>query len=87
VKLGFRGLHAAYVLAFMSLKVSGVIYPCALVTWFSAVGDEPCLDIGMWMMVPDLDADGKCEISVIHLNSILRAAHLIPVYGDHPVPR
>ncbi|KAJ7833662.1 hypothetical protein B0H13DRAFT_2240339 [Mycena leptocephala] len=42
-KLGFRGLHAVHVLAFMSLKVSGM--------------------------------------SVIHLDSILRAAHLTPVYA------
>ncbi|KAF7350320.1 hypothetical protein MVEN_01336500 [Mycena venus] len=86
-KLGFRGLHAAHVLAFMSLKVSGVVYPCALVTWFSAIGDEPCPDVGMWMVEPDLDADGEREMNVIHLDSILRAAHLIPVYGDDPVPR
>ncbi|KAF7350244.1 hypothetical protein MVEN_01327900 [Mycena venus] len=86
-KVGFRGLHAARVLAFMSLKVSGVVYPCALVTWFSAIGDEPCPDVGMWMVEPDLDADGEREMSVIHLDSILHAAHLIPVYGDDPVPR
>ncbi|KAJ6630166.1 hypothetical protein B0H10DRAFT_2362304 [Mycena sp. CBHHK59/15] len=84
---GFRGLHAARVLAFMSLRHSGIAYPCALVTWFSAIGDVPCPDVGMWMVDPDLDAAGKREISIIHLDTILRAAHLIPVYGDEPVPR
>jgi hypothetical protein len=84
---GFRGLHAARVLAFMSLKKSGIHYPCALVTWFSAIGDEPCQDVGMWMVEPDLDADGNREMSIIHLDTVLRAAHLIPVYGDDPVPR
>jgi hypothetical protein len=73
-------------LAFMSLKVSGVVYPCALVTWFSAIGDEPCLDVGMWMVEPDLDTDSEREMSVIHLDSILRAAHLTPIYGDNLVP-
>ncbi|KAJ7240897.1 hypothetical protein C8J57DRAFT_1561882 [Mycena rebaudengoi] len=84
---GFRGLHAARVLAFMSLEKSGVHYPCALVTWFSAIGDEPCPDVGMWMVEPDLDANSEREMSIIHLDTILRAAHLIPVYGDDPVPR
>ncbi|KAF8156504.1 hypothetical protein K438DRAFT_1986760 [Mycena galopus ATCC 62051] len=86
-ELGFRGLHAARVLAFMSLKTASGIIPCALVTWFSAIGDEPCPDVGMWMVEPDLDADGDCEMAIIHLDTILRAAHLIPVYGDYPVPR
>jgi hypothetical protein len=55
-----------------------------LVTWFSAIRDEPCPDVGMWMVEPDLDADGEREMSVIHLDSILRAT---PVCGDDPVPR
>ncbi|KAJ6558960.1 hypothetical protein B0H10DRAFT_2240667 [Mycena sp. CBHHK59/15] len=38
---GFRGLIAARVLLFMSFKHRGVTYPCALVTWFSAIGEEP----------------------------------------------
>ncbi|KAJ6615692.1 hypothetical protein B0H10DRAFT_2164795 [Mycena sp. CBHHK59/15] len=46
---GFRGLIAARVLLFMSFKHRGVTYPCALVTWFSAIGEEPCPDVGMWM--------------------------------------
>lgn len=84
---GFRGLHAARVLAFMSLQKSDITYPCALVTWFSVIGDEPDPDVGMWMVDPDLDAEGDREMSIIHLDTILRAAHLIPVYGDDPVPR
>ncbi|KAJ6623790.1 hypothetical protein B0H10DRAFT_2431129 [Mycena sp. CBHHK59/15] len=47
---GFRGLIAARVLLFMSFKHRGVTYPCALVTWFSAIGEEPCPDVGMWMV-------------------------------------
>ncbi|KAJ7934851.1 hypothetical protein B0H13DRAFT_1854847 [Mycena leptocephala] len=39
---GFRGLLAARVLLFLSFKHLGIIYPCAVVTWFSAIGDEPC---------------------------------------------
>ncbi|KAJ7830779.1 hypothetical protein B0H13DRAFT_2240600 [Mycena leptocephala] len=76
---GFRWLYAARVMAFMSFTASGIIYPCALVTWFSAIGYEP--------LEPDLDANGEREMSIIHLDTILRAAHLLPVHGDDPVPR
>ncbi|KAJ7755606.1 hypothetical protein B0H14DRAFT_2404858, partial [Mycena olivaceomarginata] len=56
-KPGFCWLHAARVLTFMSLKSSsGRIIPCALVTWFSAIGDELCPDVGMWMVESDLDS-------------------------------
>ncbi|KAJ6620203.1 hypothetical protein B0H10DRAFT_2163625 [Mycena sp. CBHHK59/15] len=56
---GFRGLLAARVLLFMSFKHRGTTYPCALVTWFSAIGDEPCPDVGMWMVEPDIDRQGQ----------------------------
>jgi hypothetical protein len=58
-QLGFRGLYAARVLAFMSFKASGITYPCALVTWFSTIGDEPCPDVDMWMVEPDLAPNGE----------------------------
>ncbi|KAJ7877130.1 hypothetical protein B0H13DRAFT_2235917 [Mycena leptocephala] len=84
---GFRGLLAARILLFMSFKYRGVTYPCALVTWFSAIGDEPCPDVGMWMVEPDLDNRGQRVMDIIHVDTILRGAHLIGVYGDHFLPR
>nr|GAT47351.1 predicted protein [Mycena chlorophos] len=56
---GFRGLLAARVLAFMSVKHQQQTIPCALVTWFSAIGEEPDGDTGMWMVEPDLDHRGR----------------------------
>ncbi|KAJ6570030.1 hypothetical protein B0H10DRAFT_2237990 [Mycena sp. CBHHK59/15] len=76
---GFRGLLAARVLLFMSFKHLGVTYPCALVTWFSAIGDEPCPDVGMWMVEPDVDHRGRWVLDIIHIDTILRGAHLIGV--------
>ncbi|KAJ7211660.1 hypothetical protein GGX14DRAFT_362371, partial [Mycena pura] len=84
---GFRGLLAARVLAFLSLKHDGAVVPCALVTWFSVIGDEPCPDVGMWMVEPDLDGRGKRVLDIIHIDSIVRGAHLIPVFGDAFVPK
>ncbi|KAJ6558720.1 hypothetical protein B0H10DRAFT_2201334 [Mycena sp. CBHHK59/15] len=84
---GFRGLLAARVLLFMSIKHLGVTYPCALVTWFSAIGDEPCPDVGMWMVEPDVDHRGRRVMDIIHIDTILRGAHLIGIYGDSFLPR
>ncbi|KAJ7248710.1 hypothetical protein C8J57DRAFT_1522190 [Mycena rebaudengoi] len=84
---GFRGLLAARVLLFMSFKHMGIEYPCALVTWFSAIGDAPCPDVGMWMVEPDVDRQGQRIMDIIHIDTIFRAAHLIGIYGDEYLPR
>ena len=41
----------------------------------------------MWIVEPDFDANGQREMEVVHLHSILRGAHLIPVYGHDYIPR
>ncbi|CAK5272542.1 unnamed protein product [Mycena citricolor] len=84
---GFRGLLAARVLLFFSFIHRRVVYPCALVTWFSAIGDEPCPDVGMWMVEPDVDNNGKRVMDIIHVDTILRGAHLIGISGHHHLPR
>jgi hypothetical protein len=84
---GFRGLLAARALLFMSFKHNGIEFPCALVTWFSAIGDEPCPDIGMWMVEPDVDHRGQRMLDIIHIDTILRGAHLIGIYGEDFLPR
>ncbi|KAJ6626485.1 hypothetical protein B0H10DRAFT_2302293 [Mycena sp. CBHHK59/15] len=83
---GFRGLLAMRVLLFMSFKHEGIDYPCALVTWFSPIGDEPCPDVGMRMVEPDLDHRGRRVMDIIHVDAILRGAHLIPIFGDDFLP-
>ncbi|KAJ7039942.1 hypothetical protein C8F04DRAFT_949338 [Mycena alexandri] len=83
---GFRGLLAARVLLFFSFKRGRIEYPCALVTWFSAIGNEPCPDVRMWMVEPDVDNRGQHVMDIIHINSILHGAHLIPVFGDDFLP-
>ncbi|PBL04022.1 hypothetical protein ARMGADRAFT_1041665 [Armillaria gallica] len=84
---GFRALHVARVLLFFSLRHDRVYYPCALVTWFSPVSNEPCSDTELWKVKPDMDAAGKWVMSVIHLDCILCAAHLIGVVGEESVPK
>lgn len=83
---GFRGLHAARFLLFFSFAFEGVTYPCALVTWFLPIGNEPCDQTGMWVVEPELDEDGERVMAVVHLDCILRGAHLIAVYGSSFLP-
>jgi hypothetical protein len=84
---GMCGLDVARVRLFFSFKSRRVIYPCALVHWFSRVGDEPDPDTGMWIVEPDFNYDGSPSMAVIHLDSVLRAAHLMGVCGEHYLPR
>ena len=83
---GMRGLHVVRVLLFFSFSFKGITYPCAFVRWFSVI-DEGCdEDTGMWMVQPGVTEDGLPDVSVIHLDCVFRAAHLLPIYGDAPIP-
>ncbi|KAG6898427.1 hypothetical protein C0992_004138 [Termitomyces sp. T32_za158] len=84
---GFRGLHVARVRLFFEITHSQRKYPCALVTWFSPISDEPCPETGLWIVEPDCDYDGKRIMSVIHVDTILRSAHLIGCAGADVVPQ
>ena len=57
-----------------------------LVRWFCHVGDAPDEVTGMWMVKPGMDVNSPPEISIIHVDSIMQAAHLEPVYGSDFVP-
>ena len=84
---GMRALDVARVQAFFSFVSRGITYPCALVHWFSRVGDEADEDTGMWVVEPDLDETGAPFAGIIHLDSVLRAAHLMGVCGEAFVPK
>lgn len=81
-----RGLHVARVQFFFRFTYEGKQYPCALIQWFSPVGGAPCEDTGMWIVEPCLDPNGQPEQAVIHVDAIVRGAHLIPVYGEELLP-
>ena len=42
---------------------------------------------GMWVVKPDILDDGTPRTAVIHLDSIVRLAHLLPIYGEEQAPR
>ncbi|KAG2037780.1 hypothetical protein BDR03DRAFT_933822 [Suillus americanus] len=65
-----------------------VTFPCALVHWFKLVSDEPDPGNGMWMVKPSfLDLElNTWELSIIHVDMIVCAAHLLPSFGEEFVP-
>lgn len=60
--------------------------PCALIEWFSPVGEECDEDTGMWIVEPDIDIDGHRILGIIHIDTIIRCAHLIGVAGSDLIP-
>ena len=42
--------------------------------------------MGMWVVKPEEDCHRKRLTTIVHLDTILRGAHLIPVYGSHFIP-
>jgi len=80
-----HALNVAWVQAFLCGQ--GITYLCALVHWFSRVGDEVDEDTGMWVVEPDMDKIGAPIANIIHLETILHAAHLMGVAGEAFVPK
>lgn len=83
---GMRGLDVAHVFLFFSFTFRGKFYPCALVRWYCCVGNGPDDDTGMWIVEAEKDAGGAPRAAVLHLDSIVRAAHLIGIYGKDFLP-
>jgi hypothetical protein len=76
---GVRGMDVVQVLIFFAFDYCDTAYSCALVRWFRVIGDKPDEDTGMWIVEPEVNADGSPVLSVIHLDCIIRAAHLLGV--------
>lgn len=84
---GMRGVDVARVHLFFSFELAEEVFSCALIHEYCKTFDDPDPDNGMWIVEPDLNRDGYRVMSVVHVDSIIRAAHLLPVFGDSPVPR
>jgi hypothetical protein len=83
---GMQGLDIAHVQLFFSFYHEGVDYPCALVCWFTRVADSPDDCMGMWVVRPLADNE-ECPCPIIHLNTVVHAAHLLPVFGSGNVSK
>ena len=76
----------ARVLLFFSFTIDDELHQCALIHWFSISGDQPDPDNGMWVATPDYTGNAR-DLAVIHIDSIFRAVHLLPIFDDKPLPR
>ena len=76
-----RGLDVVCILAFFSFTYCNKLYPCALVHWYSIIGEDHDEDTGMWIVSPNM-VDGSPGVSIIHLDTIFHAAHLLPSFGQ-----
>ena len=71
-----------------SFVLKDQVFECALVHEFCKSFTDPDPDNGLWIFEPDLAEDRSRIMSVVHLDSIVRAVHLLPVFnGDAPIPR
>ena len=71
------GLDIARVKPLFLFKHCGETYSCALIHWFSKIGEESDINTGMWRVEPDFNADGDPLYAVIHLDMMIHTAHLI----------
>ena len=61
----------AQVYLFFSFKNDNVSYLCALIHWFSTVGDASDDESTMWIVEPDYLPGNMPFLEVVHLDSIL----------------
>ena len=74
---GMGGLDIARVKLLFSFKHHDRTYPCALVHWFSKIGEEADVNTGMWRVKPDFNAEGEPLHAIIHIDTMIHAAHLL----------
>ncbi|KAF8802530.1 hypothetical protein BYT27DRAFT_7226421 [Phlegmacium glaucopus] len=84
-KLGMQGIEIGRVLLFFSFSYRRKDFSCALINWF-VHDDNPDEDTGMWPVQLECDRKGVPNVEVVELDSIARAAHLLPIYGSTRVP-
>ncbi|KAJ7078723.1 hypothetical protein B0H15DRAFT_1025784 [Mycena belliarum] len=81
---GMLGMIIGRVFLFFSFTHDDTYYRCALVHWFPrATRDD---DTGLWVVTPEFYGNGQKCLAIVHLDSIARGAHLLPVYGSGLLP-
>ncbi|PBK70781.1 hypothetical protein ARMSODRAFT_987857 [Armillaria solidipes] len=87
---GFQAMSAVCILLLFSFRHEGIEYPCTLVHWFKRHGHAPDPKTGMWIVWPEYWACthrvSSAVVSVIHLDTLLCGAHLMPVFGPKALP-
>ena len=85
---GMKGLDIARTYLFFSFELRDESFLCALIHHFLKLFDEPDPDNGMWVIELDTDNYGYRVMSVVNIDCIVCATHLLPVFeGDAAIPR
>lgn len=71
---------------FSFVHTDGQTFPCTLVQWFDRLADQADDATGMWMVTPSFHDDSSKNFTVIHIDSIIHLAHLLPIFGEGQVP-
>jgi hypothetical protein len=82
---GFFDRIVACVLLFFSFEYQQKSHSCALVHWFVHDKDVPDQGTTMWEVQLEHDKHNHPLVEVISVDSIIHAAHLLPVYGHSHV--
>ena len=77
---GFCGMFTAQVYAFIKFKYNSITFHCAVVKLFSTIGDLLCPNTSMWTAQEDDEYD------LVHIDTIVHAAHLIGIVGESIIP-
>ena len=64
-----------------SFEYGSETHACALVHWYKLWHNEPDHDNGMYIVQPESNS-GQQNMSVINVDSIICAAHLLPIFDD-----
>ena len=82
----FSSMQVVCVWLFFSIKHDNNTIPCALVEWYETIGNSPDKNIGIWVVKPEYTASRQQRVAAtIHLNSVVRGVHLIPVYRKQKI--
>jgi hypothetical protein len=76
----------ARILLFFSFTYRRVDYFCAFVNWFLRDDDVADEDTGMWTVRLEKDSRKQPVFEVINVDSIVRGAHLLSIFGTQRVP-
>ncbi|KAN0140688.1 hypothetical protein V8E53_001515 [Lactarius tabidus] len=82
---GMEGMVIAHVQLLFLFDYSGVDQHCALVNWLVCKGDEPDPDTRMWIVSLE-KRNREPTTQVIDVKTMVRTAHLLPVFGQDMVP-
>ena len=80
------GYALARLLLLFSFKYSGEDFPVALVWWYELSGNSRDKATGMWIVKREHLGDDMPYLSVVHVDTFFRTAHLLLYFGKDSIP-